>query len=81
MAYQYKMVQVPPNIQIQAKNVKGNEAASYLESIVASTAKDGWEFYRVDAIGVQETPGCIAGLLGAKTVERVYYVVSFRKSV
>lgn len=31
--YHYKMVQVPPNIQVQASKEKGNEAAVYLQSI------------------------------------------------
>ena len=77
--YQYKMVQVPPNIEVQAKQHKGNEAAAYLEGIVNANARDGWEFYRVDAIGVNVTPGCLAGLLGQKEAFNTYYVVSFRK--
>jgi hypothetical protein len=77
--YQYKMVQVPPNIEVQAKNHKGNEAAAYLESIVNANARDGWEFYRVDAIGVNVKPGCLAGLLGQKEAFTTYHVVSFRK--
>ena len=77
--YQYKMVQVPPNIEVQAKQHKGNEAAAYLEGIVNANSRDGWEFYRVDAIGVRVNPGCIAGLLGRKETFSIYYVVSFRK--
>jgi hypothetical protein len=78
--FQYKMVQVPPNIEVQAKQHKGNEAAAYLESIVNANARDGWEFYRVDAIGVSVQPGCLAGLFGQKEAFSTYYVVSFRKS-
>jgi hypothetical protein len=77
--YQYKMVQVPPNIQIQAKQHKGNEAAAYLENIVNTHASEGWEFYRVDSIGVSVTPGCLAGLFGQKDAFNTYYVVCFRK--
>ncbi len=77
--YQYKMVQVPPNIEVQAKTQKGNEAAAYLENIVNANARDGWEFYRVDPIGVNVQPGCLAGLLGQRTILTTYYVVSFRK--
>lgn len=58
---------------------KGNEAAAYLESIVNANARDGWEFYRVDEIGVSVKPGCIAGLFGQKEAFTNYYVVSFRK--
>lgn len=77
--YQYKMVQVPPNIEVSADKHKGNEAAVYLEGIVNSNARDGWEFYRVDGIGVNVKPGCLAGLLGQKEVLTTYHVVSFRK--
>lgn len=77
--YQYKMVQVPPNIEVKAKKQKGNEAAAYLQSIVNANASDGWEFYRVDTIGVSVRPGCIASLLGQKEALINYYVVSFRK--
>lgn len=77
--HQYKMVQVPPNIEVQSKQHKGNEAAAYLEGVVNSQAKEGWEFYRVDAIGVNVKPGCIAGLLGQKEVLSTYYVVTFRR--
>jgi hypothetical protein len=79
MAVQYKMVQIPPDITVQAKAHKGNEAAAYLEQVVNQYAAQGWEFYRVDPIGVEVRPGCLAGLLGAKTSEYVYYVITFRK--
>ena len=75
------MVQVPPNIQVQANQHRGNEAAVYLEGVVDQYAKDGWEFYRVDSIGVSVQPGCIAGLLGQKDALTTYYVISFRRPV
>ncbi len=79
MSYVYQMVQVPPTIIVQAKNHQGNEAATYLESVVNGKAREGWEFLRVDAIGVQIQPGCLAGLFGQKTVELTYYVITFRR--
>lgn len=77
--YQYQMVQVPPNIQIQAKEQRGNEAATYLQNVVNSHSKEGWEFYRVDPIGVSVQPGCLASLLGQKEQITTYYVITFRK--
>lgn len=79
--YQYKMVQVPPNIEVQAKQHKGNEAAAYLEGVVNTHARDGWEFYRIDAIGVSVKPGCLAGLLGQKEAFSTYHVITLRKLV
>jgi hypothetical protein len=79
MAYEYKMVQVPPTIQVRERDLKGSEAASYLASVVTKEAVQGFEFYRVDEIGVQVQPGCLAALFGARAVNIVYYVVSFRR--
>lgn len=81
MAYTYKMVQVPPNITVNAKQHKGSEAAAYLQGIVNEMAEQGWEFYRVDPIGVHVQPGCLAALLGQKEVATTYHVISFRKPV
>lgn len=78
MAYKYKMVQVPPAISVKQKEHQGTEAAAYMESVVNQMAEQGWEFYRVDSIGVELKPGCLAGLLGQKIIERVYYVITFR---
>lgn len=77
--YVYSMVQVPPNISIAAKGRKGNEAAAYLESVVNEKASEGWEFQRVDAIGVHVQPGCFGALTGQKGEQASYYVITFRK--
>lgn len=78
MAYVYKMVQVPPNIQVR-KDTGMGEAAAYLQAIVNQETAQGWEFYRVDEIGVKQSPGCLGMLLGQKETLTVYYVVSFRQ--
>lgn len=78
MTYEYKMMQVPPTIVVKEKGWRGQEAAYYLESLVNEQAAKGWEFYRVDAVGVAIKPGCLAGLLGVKETLREYYVVTFR---
>lgn len=78
MGYVYRMVQLPPTIAVAEKDHEGNEAAKYLQEMVNAEAANGWEFYRVDPIGVQVQPGCLGGLLGRKTVEYTHYVVSFR---
>jgi hypothetical protein len=76
--YKYKMVQVPPTIVVKDKNHRGSEAAAYLQQIVDQMAPQ-WEFYRVDPIGVQVQPGCLAGMFGAAVQERTYYVITFRR--
>jgi len=82
---QYKMVQIPSNLQIAAKNILGKApdhtsvAAQYLERVVASEAVDGWEFYRVDRLSVSSSPGCLGALMGQKSVDQTYSVITFRK--
>jgi hypothetical protein len=76
--YEYRMVQVPPTIVLK-KNTGTGEAAQYLQYIVDQEAAQGWEFYRVDQIGVKQSPGCGGMLLGQKEYTTVYYVVSFRR--
>ncbi|WP_306455849.1 DUF4177 domain-containing protein [Serratia fonticola] len=75
--YKYKMVQVPPTITIAAKDNRSGIAAEYLENVVNEWAYQGWEFYRIDVIGIEET----SGIFGKKTDYTHYYVISFRKEV
>ena len=81
MAYQYMMRQIPPTIVVKQKEYQGNEAAYYLQTIANEQAMQGWEFYRVDTIGVVTQPGCLASLLGAKQTMVEYYVVTFRRQI
>ena len=77
-SYAYRVVQIPANIQISRKHFQGGEAASYMESVINEHAAQGWEFYRVDQIGVQVNPGCLGALLGREASELKYYVITFR---
>jgi hypothetical protein len=79
VAYKYKMVQIPPTIVVKGREYQGQEAAHYLESLVNEMAAQGWEFYRVDTIGVLTKPGCLGQLFGAREIMREYYVVTFRR--
>lgn len=75
--YEYKMVQIPPGIKLHSTKEKGNEAATYLEKIVNSHAEDGWEFQRIDTLGVATPPGCLSFSTAEK--QSTYYIISFRK--
>jgi hypothetical protein len=79
MTFEYKMVQVPPNIAVRAREHKGNEAAAYLEGVVNEHAHDGWEFHRIDSIGVNVQPGCFDALFGRRAQSATYYVITFRR--
>lgn len=73
--YEYKMIQIPPAINVGQKD-KGNEAATYLSNVVNEFAVEGWEFQRVDSIGVNVTPGCSSG---KNETFHTYYVITFRR--
>lgn len=78
MQYEYKMVQVPPTIVLKKDTGQG-EAAQYLQAVVNQEAVQGWDFYRVDQIGVKQRPGCLGALMGQHEATTIYYVVSFRR--
>ena len=80
MNYEYMMIQMPPTISVPAKEWRGHEAAFYLQSIANEQAAQGWEFYRVDTVGVVVKPGCLGMLFGARQSLVEYFVVTFRKS-
>jgi hypothetical protein len=73
------MHQMPPSIEVSEGTSHRRVAADSLEKIVNSAALAGWEFYRVDTIGVRENPGCISGLFGASVTTISYYVITFRR--
>lgn len=85
--YIYKMVQVPRNIEVVAPSILSGKqradpttvAAAYIEAIVNDNAAQGWEFYRIDSVGVSSSPGCLGGVLGHKMTFDSYSVISFRK--
>lgn len=62
--YEYSMVQIPATLIVSEAQYVGNEAAQYLQKLVNGGASNGWEFYRVDTIGIAIRPGCLASLLG-----------------
>jgi hypothetical protein len=79
MTYEYFMVQVPPTIQVKQKEFVGNEAAYFLQTAANQYATQGWEFYRVDTVGVVVQPGCLAALIGQKQTLIDYFVITFRR--
>lgn len=79
VSYEYKMVQLPQTFVL--KQDTGKEIAAYLEKLAAQHTAAGWEFYRIDTVGVAVSLGCIASLFGAQATMRNYNVVCFRKPI
>ena len=77
--YRYKMVQVPQVISLAKDVAMGNQAAGYLETVVNNHAREGWEFFRVDELGIRENPGCLSGFFGAQPFTLIHNVITFRR--
>jgi hypothetical protein len=77
----YKMFQLAPTISVKEGVKTSQLAAHYLEDVVGRFAKEGWEFFRVDEIGIDVRPGCLAALFGVGAVRHSYYVITFRQPV
>jgi hypothetical protein len=76
--YEFKMVQLPQTFVL--KQDTGKEIAAYLEKLVQETGAQGWEFYRIDQVGVLVQPGCLAAFTGTKQTMTYYNVITFRRS-
>jgi hypothetical protein len=76
--YEFKMIQIPQTFHLQKDT--GKEIATYLEQLARDTGVGGWEFYRIDQVGVQVQPGCGGVMLGQKISMTYYNVVTFRRA-
>lgn len=77
--YLYKMVQLPQTFVL--KKDMGNEIAVHLEKLTQEWASKGWEFYRIDSVGVLVQPGCLGAFTGTKVSMTYYNIVTFRRPV
>jgi hypothetical protein len=75
--YEYKMVELSPAFTPQGGHTQRDEVARYLQAVANEQAEQGWEFYRVDTLGIGSRSGLLAKLFGHKLQQ--YYVASFRR--
>lgn len=74
--YVYKVV---PFIG-KLKNGQGaHEVTKQLQEVIDSAARQGWEFYQLAETNIEISPGCIAGLFGAKESYVKFNQLIFRK--
>jgi hypothetical protein len=57
------------------------QVSGQLESLINEHARQGWELVTINDVSIQITPGCLAGLFGAKTAYMPMDQVVFRRSV
>lgn len=77
--YEYYMVQIPSNFAAQQNKTSGHEIASYVQDWAHRLASEGWEFYRIDTMGMTEVPGCLGGLFGGQSTHTQYSIMTFRR--
>lgn len=75
--YDFKMIQLPQTFVLQKDT--GKEIAVYLEKLSQDMGTQGWQFYRIDQVGVAVSPGCLGAMTGVKQTMTYYNVVTFRK--
>lgn len=79
-SYEYYMVQVPSNFSINANQATGSEIATYVQEWANRLASSGgWEFYRIDTMGVTTNPGCLSSLFGAQQSFTQYSIMTYRR--
>lgn len=78
--YEFKMVQLPQTFWFQQDT--GKEVALSLEGLAKQYGSQGWEFYRIDSVGVAVPAGCLARLFGTQVESMTHYnVVTFRRQI
>ncbi len=74
--YDYKVV--PFMGKLKSKQ-SASEVSTQLESAINSTSNEGWEFYQMGDVNIEVSPGCIAGLFGAKESYGKFDQLIFRR--
>lgn len=57
--YEYKCVSGPKQLVVQSANDSSKAIASYAD-IINAEAVDGWEFYSLETMSVEQAPGCLS---------------------
>ncbi len=75
MTYEYRVLPYPEVLEDR------NQMIPHLEEMIAEGAVKGWEFYRIDAIGVDiaQPKGCAAFFATPKSRREHMHIVTFRR--
>jgi len=78
--YEYRVVPFVGHLKQGMFNVENAQQVSeQLQAVINQYTTEDWEFYRVDKIDVQITPGCLASLFGARVSFITFDQVVFRR--
>jgi hypothetical protein len=80
--YEYQVVPFVGELKRGVLNIENaRKVSDQLQAVIATYTRQGWEFYRIDKVDVQVTPGCLASLLGARVSFITFDQVIFRRRV
>lgn len=75
---QFKYHVVPFVGQVKG-TVDVSQVSKQLEDLINHYSSQGWDFYSLENVDIEVTPGCIQGLMGAKTAYLTYNQLVFRR--
>ena len=79
-AYEYRVVPFIGQIKRGVFSTENARTVSQqLQNMINKGAQQGWEFYRIDKVGIHASAGCLASLLGAKDTFLDFDQVVFRR--
>lgn len=79
--YEYKTIPVSKMLTTKEGRNLGEELAIYIENIINTEAKKGWEFYRADNYCISETLGCLSSIIGKTGNLENYNLLVFKKEI
>ena len=78
--YEYLVVPFVGHLKRGTFSIESATTASkQLQQVINKHSIQGWDFYSIDEINIQVTPGCLASLLGAKASFITLDQVIFRR--
>lgn len=78
--YEYRVIPFVGHLKSGFFTVENAQKVSeQLQGVINQHTQGGWEFYRIDKIDIQITPGCLASLFGARVSFITFDQVIFRR--
>ena len=78
MIYQYKTI---PFIGESKYLLDPNLIANQLNKAINTNSSDGWEFYKINNVNIYVEAGCLPAMFGAKSYEKRFDMLVFRKLI
>ncbi len=77
MQYEYKAVPFTGVVE----EYSASQVAEQLSALIRSESLEGWEFYQINSVNINVSPGCLASLFGAQASTRKHDMVILRRYI